>query len=168
MLRAAYLAGAAFSKSYVGYVHAVAHSLGGRYNVPHGLANAVLLPYVLEAYGSKIHGKLHRLAVAVGVASASDTPQAGARAFLCAVRDMQRRLDIPKTIPEIRAEDIPALARTAEREANPLYPVPVLMDAAKLEAFYYSVMEDAYEAGRNSANCIGTAGVLCERKNTAG
>ena len=168
MLHAAYLAGSAFSKSYIGYVHAVAHSLGGRYNVPHGLANAVLLPYVLEAYGPKINGKLHRLAVAAGVASASDTPQAGSRAFLRAVRDMQRRLDIPKTIPEIREEDIPALARTAEHEANPLYPVPVLMDAKKLEAFYYSVMEDAYEAGRNSENRVGAASVLRERKNTAG
>lgn len=49
MLRAAYLAGGAFSKSYVGYCHAVAHSLGGQYHIPHGLANAVLLPYVLES-----------------------------------------------------------------------------------------------------------------------
>ena len=51
MLRAAYLAGTAFTKSYVGYVHAVAHSLGGQYGIAHGLANAVLLPEVLEAYG---------------------------------------------------------------------------------------------------------------------
>lgn len=60
-LHASYSAGCAFTKSYVGYVHAVAHSLGGAYNVPHGLANAVLLPFVLESYGAKIHKKLHRL-----------------------------------------------------------------------------------------------------------
>ena len=54
MLTAAFLAGRSFSKSYVGYVHAVAHSLGGRYNIPHGLANAVLLPIVLEVYGPMI------------------------------------------------------------------------------------------------------------------
>ena len=64
MLRASYFAGCAFTKSYVGYVHAVAHSLGGQYNVPHGLANAVLLPYVLEAYGKTIYKKLAALAVA--------------------------------------------------------------------------------------------------------
>lgn len=64
MLTAAFLAGRSFSKSYVGYVHAVAHSLGGRYNIPHGLANAVLLPIVLEAYGPCIYRKLHDLAVA--------------------------------------------------------------------------------------------------------
>ena len=51
MLQAAYKAGAAFSQSYVGYIHAVAHSLGGQYGTPHGLANAVIMPYVLKAYG---------------------------------------------------------------------------------------------------------------------
>ena len=56
------------------YVHAVAHSLGGQYNVPHGLANAVLLPYVLEAYGKTIYKKLAVLAVAAGVAS-KETPE---------------------------------------------------------------------------------------------
>ena len=62
MLRASYLAGTAFTKSYVGYVHAVAHSLGGQYGIPHGLANSVLLPIVLEAYGSAAHKKLAHLA----------------------------------------------------------------------------------------------------------
>ena len=50
MLKASYLAGVAFTRSYVGYVHAIAHSLGGKYNTPHGLANAVVLPYVLSEY----------------------------------------------------------------------------------------------------------------------
>ena len=61
MLHASFYAGCAFTKSYVGYVHAVAHSLGGQYNVPHGLANAILLPLVLREYGSCIDKKLHRL-----------------------------------------------------------------------------------------------------------
>lgn len=60
MLRASYFAGCAFTKSYVGYVHAVAHSLGGKYNVPHGLANAVILPMVLETYGDSITHTLCR------------------------------------------------------------------------------------------------------------
>ena len=66
MLHASFYAGCAFTKSYVGYVHAVAHSLGGQYNVPHGLANAILLPLVLREYGSCIDKKLHRLAIAAG------------------------------------------------------------------------------------------------------
>ena len=82
MLQAAFLAGSAFTKSYVGYVHAVAHSLGGQYNVPHGLANAVLLPNVLEFYGEAAYQPLHRLAVVAGVASAGDSPRAGAERFI--------------------------------------------------------------------------------------
>ena len=68
MLHASYYAGCAFTKSYVGYVHAVAHSLGGQYNIPHGLANAILLPHVLEEYGETIYKKLAKLAVAAGIA----------------------------------------------------------------------------------------------------
>ncbi|MCD8356097.1 MAG: iron-containing alcohol dehydrogenase [Clostridia bacterium] len=141
MLHAAYLAGSAFSKSYVGYVHAVAHSLGGRYNVPHGLANAVLLPHVLEAYGPAAHEKLAELAISAGLASRADSAKDGAEAMIQAIKEMKLRLDIPDTIPEIKAEDIPSLSRIAAREANPLYPVPVLMDAKQLEQFYYDVME---------------------------
>lgn len=142
MLRAAFLAGSAFTKSYVGYVHAVAHSLGGKYNVPHGLANAVLLPYVLEDYGEAVYVKLRRLAVEAGIADAADSPKEGAEKFIQAVKDMKRRLDIPDTLPGIRPQDIPKLARYADKEANPLYPVPRLMNARELERFYYMVMED--------------------------
>ena len=68
MQQAAYLAGKAFTRAYVGYVHAVAHTLGGEYGVPHGLANAVILPYVLKAYGKSAHKKLAQLADVVGLA----------------------------------------------------------------------------------------------------
>lgn len=141
MLHAAYLAGSAFSKSYVGYVHAVAHSLGGKYNVPHGLANAVLLPHVLEAYGEAAHEKLTELAIAAGLVSRAESAKDGAEAMIHAIQEMKLRLDIPDVIPEIQEKDIPALARIAAREANPLYPVPVLMNAGQLEQFYYDVME---------------------------
>ena len=75
MLKAAYYAGCAFTKSYVGYVHAIAHSLGGEYNVPHGLANAVILPMVLESYGKSIYKKLHTLAIAAKVADSDMTDE---------------------------------------------------------------------------------------------
>ncbi|MBQ2726291.1 MAG: iron-containing alcohol dehydrogenase [Clostridia bacterium] len=141
MLRAAYLAGIAFSKSYVGYVHAVAHSLCGQYNTPHGLANSVLLPIVLEEYGVAIHHQLHNLAIMAGAASKSDTHAVAAGKFIKAIRDMNRRLGIPETLTGIREEDIPAMAKHADKEANPLYPVSVLMNAAELEKFYYKVAD---------------------------
>lgn len=139
MLHAAYKAGIAFSKSYVGYIHAVAHSLGGEYNIPHGLANSVLMPIVLEEYGSAIHKKLHRLAVAAGVAADSDTDEAAAKKFIEAIKELNRKMNIPETLDGIKDEDIPKMARHADREANPLYPVPVLMNAGELEKFYRRV-----------------------------
>lgn len=149
MLLAAFSAGCAFSKSYVGYVHAVAHSLGGEYNVPHGLANAVLLPFVLEAYGHTIDNKLHQLAIAAGVTD-EDTPDDQAAAqFIQAIKDMKKRFAIGDTIPQIREEDIPKLAAYAEKEGNPLYPVPVLMDANQLEQFYYLLMEKHEDTATN-------------------
>ena len=141
MLRAAYLAGGAFSRSYVGYIHAVAHSLGGQYNIPHGLANSVLMPVVLEGYGAAIHKKLHELAAAAGVARPEDSHRGAAEQFVRAIRDLNRRMGIPATLAGIRREDIPHMAKNADREANPLYPVPVLMDAEALERFYYKVAD---------------------------
>ena len=141
MLHASFYAGCAFSKSYVGYVHAVAHSLGGEYNIPHGLANAIPLPFVLEAYGACIHKKLHRLSIAAGI-SAEDTPHdVAAREFIDAVKAMKKRFDIGDTIKEIKETDIPKLSHYADKEANPLYPVPLLMDAGELEQFYTALME---------------------------
>ena len=141
MLHASFYAGCAFTKSYVGYIHAVAHSLGGEYNVPHGLANAILLPFVLEAYGPCIHKKLHHLAVAAGI-SAKDTPyDAAAGEFIEAIKAMKKRFDIGDTVKEIQEADIPKLSHYADKEANPLYPVPVLMDAEELEQFYVILMD---------------------------
>ena len=139
MLTAAYRAGIAFSRSYVGYVHAVAHSLGGQYNIPHGLANAVLLPYVLESYGSCIHRKLHDLAVAAGVASPQENDAGAAAKFIRAIRQLNARMGIPATLEGIRPEDIPVMAAHAEKEANPLYPVPRLMTREELTFFYEQV-----------------------------
>lgn len=142
MLYAAYLAGSAFTKSYVGYVHAVAHSLGGKYNIPHGLANAVLLPHVLEAYGEAAENKLNKLAMAVGLSAYETEAAEGAAAFIEAIKQMKLDLNIPDVLPEIREADIPELSRYADKEGNPLYPVPKLMNAKELEQFYYCVMKD--------------------------
>ena len=136
MLYAAHIAGSAFSKSYVGYVHAVAHSLGGQYNIPHGLANAVLLPIGLEIYGPCVHKKLWELGRAAGVVTEKMSADEGAMTFIAAIRGLNKRMDIPETLPGIRREDVPAMSRHAAREANPLYPVPRLMNASELEQFY--------------------------------
>ena len=141
MLHAAYKAGIAFSKSYVGYIHALAHSLGGRYGTPHGLANAVIMPYVLESYGKCAYKKLHRLGVAAGVCSEKDSHEVGAKHFIEAIKALNAKMNIPDKITGIKKEDISEMARHAEKEANPLYPVPKLMTRKELEGFYYTIGE---------------------------
>ena len=140
MLHASFYAGCAFTKSYVGYVHAVAHSLGGQYNVPHGLANAILLPLVLREYGSCIDKKLHKLAIAAGLADKNTLDHEAAELFIQAIEEMKERFGIVNIVKEIQETDIPKLTHYADKEANPLYPVPKLMDASELEKFYYMLM----------------------------
>ena len=142
MLYASFLAGKAFSKSYVGYCHAVAHSLGGKYNTSHGLANAVLLPYVLEAYGTTVYGKLKQLAVAAGMVKEDAEDVDAAKLFIGKIRTLNETMGIPAKLSGICREDIPELAKLAAKEGNPLYPVPKLMGAKELEQFYYDVIED--------------------------
>ena len=140
MLQAAYKAGVAFTQSYVGYIHAVAHTLGGQYGIPHGLANSVLMPVVLEKYGSAVYKKLHQMAVVGGVCLDSDSDEVAAKKFIQAIRDLNKYMNIPESFDAIREEDIPHMVSYAEKEANPLYPVPVLMDKEELEYFYRAVM----------------------------
>lgn len=139
MLRASYKAGLAFTRSYVGYVHAVAHSLGGQYGTAHGLANAVILPYVLSEYGSKIHKKLKEMAVYCEIAKSYDNEQIAANKLINRIIEMNEKFGIPKTFDFIKNEDIPVMAAHADKEANPLYPVPVLMSAKELEKIYFRI-----------------------------
>lgn len=136
MLVASFKAGVAFTQSYVGYVHAVAHSLGGKYNVAHGLANAVILPYVLKAFGKKIYKKLWKLGVYAGLFDKDTSYEKGAELFIQKIEEMNRQMNIPTNIAQLEEKDIPELAKTAEKEANPLYPVPVLWTKKELEEIY--------------------------------
>lgn len=141
MLHAAYKAGIAFSKSYVGYIHALAHSLGGLYGTPHGLANTVIMPYVLDAYGKSVYKKLHKLGVYAGVCDEKESYKIGAKKFIDAIKKLNRDMGIPDKIEDIKKDDILSLSKYAEREANPLYPVPKLMTRKELEGFYYKIAD---------------------------
>ena len=145
MLSAAYKAGVAFTRSYVGYVHAIAHSLGGRYGIPHGLANAIILPHMLRAYGDAAAPKLADLARMAGIAPANAQDSLAAEAFIDWVDRMNAALGIPKYVTGIRRSDIPQMAAHADAEANPLYPVPLLMDRLELERMYEVVAGGMFE-----------------------
>ncbi len=154
MLHAAYCAGIAFTRSYVGYVHGVAHSLGGRYGIPHGLANAVILPYFLEAYGKSCEKRLGKLARICGIAPESADDHAASRNFIRWVRQMNHSMDIPDTLDGIREEDISQMAAHADKESNPLYPVPRLMDADELAGMYLEIAGKRQVSGTVHASFV--------------
>ena len=132
MLIAAYKAGFAFTRAGVGNVHAIAHTLGGLYNTPHGLANAVILPIVLEDYGEVVYPKLAHLAELTGLKTEGSIEEK-AKAFIAEIRAMNARMEIPTGFDHIKEEDIPQMIEWALAEANPVYPVPIVYDEARCE-----------------------------------
>jgi alcohol dehydrogenase len=139
MQKAAYLAGVAFTRAYVGYVHAIAHTLGGFYSFPHGQANAIILPYVLEYYGDRIHKELAELAEAAGIASEGLSIKKNAFRFIEEIKKINKTLSIPDKIPCIADCDIPIMVERAFHEANPLYPVPKILDKNDLFKLYHLI-----------------------------
>ncbi len=128
MLKAAYYGGYSFTRGGVGNIHCIGHNLGGMYNVPHGLAMPVIMPYVLEWYGEKAHKRLAELADAVGVSRPGMDQARKAKAFIEAIRQLNKRLGLPEKFDCIEDKDIPVMAERALRECNPTYPVPKIMN----------------------------------------
>ncbi len=130
MLLASYYAGAAFTRACVGYVHAIAHTLGGLYGQPHGLANAVILPYVMEDFGPAVYKPLARLAKLVNIPGGTDEELA--KNFIAEIRRMNCDMGIQDSFDCIREEDIPQMIAWAMKEANPIYPCPVIWGETEL------------------------------------
>lgn len=141
MQKASFLAGAAFTRAYVGYVHAIAHTLGGFYSIPHGLANAVILPYILEYYGKSVYRKLSELADLIGISDENESEQEKAIKFIETIKQLNKKLQIPSKIKGIKEEDIPIMVERAMSEANPLYPVPKIMTKEEAKKIYYLIRE---------------------------
>lgn len=121
---AAFDAGRAFTRGCVGYVHAVGHTLGGLYGFPHGEAMSIILPYVLRQYGEAVYDSLSDLADVCDIKGTDKKDKA--LKFISWIEDMKDKMNIPKGIDFIKDEDIEQIITWAEKEANPLYPVPVI------------------------------------------
>lgn len=132
MLKAAYLAGKAFTRAYVGYVHAIAHTLGGFYGIPHGLANSVILPHVLDYFGASAEKRLADLARKSKAVDETLDDASAAKTFIARIRAMNKSMAIPETLAGIKSEDVPLMVERALSEANPLYPVPRILNKQEL------------------------------------
>ena len=137
MQRAAFYAGRAFTRGCVGYVHAIGHTLGGLYGVSHGLAMAVLLPHVMRAYGTAAQKRLAELAQVCGIPGNTDAQLA--EGFLRWMEQTNAAMGIPKGFDMIRDEDIDQMITWAKKEANPLYPVPVVWGREDLRRVIESI-----------------------------
>ncbi|MCI7618782.1 MAG: iron-containing alcohol dehydrogenase [Firmicutes bacterium] len=131
MQKAAFYAGRAFTRGCVGYVHAIGHTLGGLYGTPHGLAMSVILPHVMRQFGSAAHERLARLAEVCGMTGANDAEKA--EKFISWIEELKAKMNIPAGLDVIKDEDVPQIIAWAMKEANPLYPVPVVWDKADFE-----------------------------------
>jgi alcohol dehydrogenase class IV len=127
MALASTYAGFAFTRANVGYVHAIAHQFGGLYHTPHGLANAIMLPYVLKYSSPAITGRLAQLALRARVGTEAESEDELAQKFLDAVDQLNRDLGIPTYLAALKESDIPELAKAACHEAHTGYPVPRYM-----------------------------------------
>ena len=140
MLKASFYAGSAFTRAFVGYVHAIAHNLGGLYNTPHGLANAVILPYVLDWYGDKAYKPLAKLADIINIIKEDMSVEEKAKAFIAEIRRMNKAMNIPDKFDFIKEEDMNTLVKRALKEGNPGYPVPKIMNEKECEKVIRSFM----------------------------
>lgn len=123
MLEASFNAGKAFTRAYVGYVHAIGHAIGGLYGMPHGLTMAILLPKVLRKYGNKAYKGLSEIAIALGEPPSLSIKELSQR-FISMIESYNRDMGIPDRIESLSKTDYEEIAKRALSEANPLYPVP--------------------------------------------
>lgn len=122
MQKAAFFAGRAFTRGCVGYVHAVGHTLGGLYGVPHGLAMSIILPHVMRQFGPSVYRRLAELADACSMGG--DTHREKALQFIEWIERLKHDMNLPDKVDMIKNDDIQLIIDWAMEEANPLYPVP--------------------------------------------
>jgi len=119
MAYAQFLAGMAFNNASLGYVHAMAHQLGGFYDLPHGVCNALLLPHVQTYNAQVVPARLADVAKAMGIDITAMSDDQGAKAAIDAIKQLSTAVNIPANLTElgIKAEDIPTLADNALKDA---------------------------------------------------
>lgn len=142
MLMASYQAGLAFNRTAVGYVHAIAHAVGGIYGTAHGLANSVILPIVLEDYGEVIYPQLAHLAEITGVKD-SGSESEKAKAFIAAIRAMNKRMGLPTGFDFIEEKDFDEIIKRAMAEALVIYSVPVIYDKERCRHVLNRIVSEA-------------------------
>ncbi len=142
MALAAYYGGSAFTRTNVGYVHAIAHTLGACYHTPHGLANAITLPWVLDFYLPTCATRMADLARKAGLDTDGVNEGQLAVNFVQAVRDLNTALAIPSHLDALQPGDVMNIAKGALAEAHGWYGVPSYMGCEQCEALLRKILKD--------------------------
>lgn len=135
----AYYAGVAFTRNYVGYVHALSHPLSAYYGLEHGYVNAVILPFMLDEYGAVITKRLAKLAREAKVCQQDLSDNETARLFIKKIKLLNSMFGIGTTIPQIKEEHLAELAHFANKEARPLYPTPKIYSTKYVMSLYQRI-----------------------------
>ncbi|OKP73043.1 lactaldehyde reductase [Paenibacillus sp. P3E] len=128
MVYAIFLGGLAFNNAGLGYVHAMAHQLGGVYDLPHGVCNAMLLPYVEEENAKHVPEKFRSIAKAIGLQVEGKTDQECAAFVIESIKALSREVGIPSKLSELGVDevDLDLLAENSMKDAcapgNPFIP----------------------------------------------
>nr|WP_317198811.1 iron-containing alcohol dehydrogenase [uncultured Psychrobacter sp.] len=133
---AAHYGGIAFNKAGLGYVHAIAHQLGAHYSIPHGRANAIVLPYVLDLNRKSSEKRLAKLARKIGIiesTQAGKTDKELASYFIEQVRALIESVGIDPTVKGMKESDFDAIAKAAAKEVSDTYAVPTYMPASGIK-----------------------------------
>lgn len=134
MANAAYEAGEAFTRAGLGFVHAISHQITAFYGVPHGVANAVILPHVLEVSKSKAAPALAQLAKENGLEKPGMDNDQLADLFIEKIRQLSAELELPTGFPEMKDTDFPTIAKNAIKEATFNFPVPKMLTSSECQA----------------------------------
>ncbi len=127
MLHASYDAGYAFTRAYVGNIHAIAHTFGGFYQIPHGLANAIIMPHLLSHYHSSVFKRLSMLSDLLNLTDINSSSSEKSLAFIQWIESLNQTFNLPSVILIPHDQHFDAMAIHAFNEANPLYPVPLIL-----------------------------------------
>ena len=149
---AAHYGGIAFNKAGLGYVHAIAHQLGAHYSIPHGRANAIVLPYVLEVNRKGSEKRLAKLARKTGIvesAQATKTDKELANYFIEQVRELIETVGIDPTVKGMKKTDYDDIAKAAAKEVSDTYAVPTYMPPAGIKKILQKIQTASEDRPNN-------------------
>ncbi|MBB3047606.1 alcohol dehydrogenase class IV [Litorivivens lipolytica] len=142
MALASYYAGSAFTIANVGYVHGMAHQLGALCHLPHGLANALFLPHVLDFYRDTCAPQMARISKSAGIGSANDSDDILAEKLVERVKELSQAIGIPTHADVLKPDQVATIAARAMKESHGLYgyPVPKYMRGEECEAIVRKIL----------------------------